>query len=84
MQGTSPGDEDTYILGKLLHNGIAIEDTFVQHETLPKNKAHAIVYIHLMRIQKHSICFQIPFLWESVFNRSQRIRCKLLLNSGTI
>jgi len=42
-QGACQAIEDAYILGKLLDDGIAIEDTFVQYERLRKNKAHAIV-----------------------------------------
>lgn len=42
-QGACQAIEDAYILGKLLDNGIAIENTFVQYETLRRKKAHAIV-----------------------------------------
>jgi 2-polyprenyl-6-methoxyphenol hydroxylase-like FAD-dependent oxidoreductase len=42
-QGACQAIEDAYVLGKLLDNGIAIENTFKEYEKLRRKKAHAIV-----------------------------------------
>jgi 2-polyprenyl-6-methoxyphenol hydroxylase-like FAD-dependent oxidoreductase len=42
-QGACQAIEDAYVLGKLLDNGIAIENTFKEYENLRRKKAHAIV-----------------------------------------
>jgi 2-polyprenyl-6-methoxyphenol hydroxylase-like FAD-dependent oxidoreductase len=42
-QGACQAIEDAYVLGKLLDNGIAIENTFKEYENLRRKKAHKIV-----------------------------------------
>lgn len=42
-QGACQAIEDAYVLGKLLDNGIIIENTFKEYENLRRKKAHAIV-----------------------------------------
>lgn len=42
-QGACQAIEDAYVLGKLLDNGIAIENTFKAYENLRRKKAHTIV-----------------------------------------
>jgi 2-polyprenyl-6-methoxyphenol hydroxylase-like FAD-dependent oxidoreductase len=42
-QGACQAIEDAYVLGKLLDDGIAIEDTFEKYERLRRKKAHTIV-----------------------------------------
>ena len=42
-QGACQAIEDAYILGKLLDNGMAIENTFEVYEKLRRKKAHNIV-----------------------------------------
>ena len=42
-QGACQAIEDAYVLGKLLDNGIAIENTFKEYENLRRKKAHTIV-----------------------------------------
>lgn len=42
-QGACQAIEDAYVLGKLLDNGIAIENTFKEYESLRLKKAHTIV-----------------------------------------
>lgn len=42
-QGACQAIEDAYVLGKLLDNGMAIENTFKEYESLRRRKAHKIV-----------------------------------------
>ena len=42
-QGACQAIEDAYVLGKLLDNGITIENTFKEYENLRRKKAHTIV-----------------------------------------
>lgn len=42
-QGACQAIEDAYILGRLLDNGTAIENTFKEYESLRRKKAHAII-----------------------------------------
>jgi len=42
-QGACQAIEDAYVLGKLLDNGMAIENTFKAYENLRRKKAHTIV-----------------------------------------
>lgn len=42
-QGACQAIEDAFVLGKLLDNGIAIENTFEEYEKLRRGKAHKIV-----------------------------------------
>lgn len=42
-QGACQAIEDAYVLGKLIDNGIAIEDAFKDYETLRRKKTNAIV-----------------------------------------
>ena len=42
-QGACQAIEDAYVLGKLIDQGIAIDDTFKAYENLRRKKAHAIV-----------------------------------------
>lgn len=44
-QGACQAIEDAYVLGKLLDEGLAIENTFKQYENLRRKKAHTIVNI---------------------------------------
>jgi len=42
-QGACQAIEDAYVLGKLLDNGMALENTFKEYESLRRKKAHTIV-----------------------------------------
>lgn len=42
-QGACQAIEDAYVLGKLMQNGISIENTFKEYESLRRKKAHKIV-----------------------------------------
>lgn len=42
-QGACQAIEDAYVLGKLLDNGLEIQNTFTEYENLRRKKAHTIV-----------------------------------------